>query len=94
MEHQHIVHVTVESTRNLSIMSQCTSTYTEHLPEVWVSEPKGDVGHVESLGLNLAVCAFRYSLCWRLSVCLGGVICLLGNTPHRKPMKGLKNMSA
>lgn len=54
-------------------------TYAKHLPEVRVSKPEGDVGHMKSLGLGLAVRALRYRLCWRLTVRLGGVLCLLGN---------------
>lgn len=34
-------------------------TYAKHLPEVRVSKPEGDVGHMESLGLGLAVRALR-----------------------------------
>lgn len=34
-------------------------THAKHLPEVRVSKPEGDVGHMESLGLGLAVRALR-----------------------------------
>lgn len=34
-------------------------THAKHLPEVRISKPEGDVGHMESLGLGLAVRALR-----------------------------------
>lgn len=62
------------------LSSRYCCTYAEHLPEVWVSKPEGDVGDMKSLGLGLAVCAFRNSRYWWLTVSLGGIICLLENT--------------
>lgn len=50
------------------------------MPEVGVSKPEGDVGHVESLGLGLAVRALGEGLRGRLAVRLGGVLRLLGDT--------------
>lgn len=51
-------------------------TYAEHLPEVWISEPEGNVGDVQSLWLRLVFRAFG-GLRLLLAVCLCCVVCLL-----------------
>lgn len=59
--------------------SHTNHTYAKHLSEIRISKSEGDVGHMKSLGLGLTVCAFRYRLCWWLTICLSSIICLLGN---------------
>lgn len=51
-------------------------THAEHLPEVWISEPEGNVGDVETLRLRLVFRGFG-GLRLLLAVCLCCIVCLL-----------------